>query len=139
MGSVSRLAGSGVFLDVGARRLRHRRALVLRTEPFGLGPTGFDRMAHRVARTYWRATILRTPMANAGIVYDKYAVIQTLQKRGFSHEQAEGIAEVLTRSDVSQLATKLDLEKALHRQTWGLVGVIFAQAAFVITVLQMLG
>jgi len=78
-------------------------------------------------------------MANAGIVYDKYAVIQTLQKRGFSHEQAEGIAEVLTRSDVSQLATKLDLEKALHRQTWGLVGVIFAQAAFVITVLQLLG
>lgn len=44
------------------------------------------------------------------------------------------------------LATKLDLqvlktdfEKALHRQTWGLIGVIFAQAAFIIAVLQLLG
>ena len=66
-------------------------------------------------------------------VYDKHAVIQKLQKRGFSHDQAEGIAEVL-----SELATKLDLEKALHRQTWGLVGVIFAQGAFIIAVLQVL-
>ena len=77
-------------------------------------------------------------MANAGILYDKYAVIQKLQKRGFSHEQAEGIAEVLTGSDVSLLVTKLDLEQALHRQTWGLIGVIFAQAAFIIAVLQLL-
>jgi hypothetical protein len=77
-------------------------------------------------------------MANAGILYDKYAVIQKLQKRGFSHEQGEGIADVLTGSDVSQLATKLDLEQALHRQTWGLIGVIFAQAAFIIAVLQLL-
>ena len=76
-------------------------------------------------------------MATA-IVYDKHAVIQKLQKRGFSHDQAEGIAEVLAESDVSQLATKLDLEKALHRQTWGLVGVIFAQGAFIIAVLQVL-
>ena len=35
--------------------------------------------------------------------------------------------------------TKLDLEQALHRQTWGLIGVIFAQAAFVIAVLELLG
>ena len=78
-------------------------------------------------------------MANAGILYDKYTVIQKLQKRGFSHDQAEGIAEVLTNSDTSQLATKLDLEQALHRQTWGLIGVMFAQAAFIIAVLQYLG
>ena len=77
-------------------------------------------------------------MATTAIVYDKHAVIQKLQKRGFSHDQAEGIAEVLAESDVSQLATKLDLEKALHRQTWGLVGVIFAQGAFIIAVLQVL-
>ena len=84
-------------------------------------------------------------MATAGIVYDKYSVIQRLQKRGFTHDQAEGIAEVLADPDASMLATKLDLqvlktdfEKALHRQTWGLVGVIFAQAAFVIAVLQLL-
>ena len=77
-------------------------------------------------------------MATAGIVYDRYSVIQKLQKRGFTHDQAEAIAEVLTDSDVSQVATKVDLERALHRQTWGLVGVIFAQGAFVIAVLQLL-
>jgi hypothetical protein len=85
-------------------------------------------------------------MAHAGILYDKHAVIQKLQKRGFSHEQAEGIAEVLADPDASSIATKLDLqilktdvEKALHRQTWGLIGVMFAQSAFLIAVLQYLG
>ena len=77
-------------------------------------------------------------MATAGIVYDRYSVIEKLQKRGFTHDQAEAIAEVLTDFDVSQLVTKVDLERALHRQTWGLVGVIFAQGAFVIAVLQLL-
>jgi hypothetical protein len=33
---------------------------------------------------------------------------------------------------------KFDVEKALHRQTWGLVGVIFAQGAFIVAVLQLL-
>jgi hypothetical protein len=82
---------------------------------------------------------------NATSLYDKYAVIQKLQKRGFTHHQAEGIAEVLADPDASALATKLDLqvlktdfEKALHRQTWGLVGVMFAQAAFIIAILQYL-
>jgi hypothetical protein len=85
-------------------------------------------------------------MAHAGILYDKHAVIQKPQKRGFSHEQAEGIAEVLADPDASSIATKLDLqilktdvEKALHRQTWGLIGVMFAQSAFLIAVLQYLG
>jgi hypothetical protein len=84
-------------------------------------------------------------MANAAIVYDKYSVIQKLQKRGFSRDQAEGIAEVLADPDTSALATKLDLqvlktdfEKALHRQTWGLIGVIFAQGALVVALLQYL-
>jgi hypothetical protein len=47
--------------------------------------------------------------------------------------------------DASALATKLDLqvlkadfEKALHRQTWGFIGVIFAQGAFIVAVLQYL-
>jgi hypothetical protein len=84
-------------------------------------------------------------MANATSLFDKYAVIQKLQKRGFTHEQAEGIADVLANPEASALATKLDLqvlktdfEKALHRQTWGLIGVIFAQAAFVIAILHYL-
>jgi hypothetical protein len=84
-------------------------------------------------------------MANAAVYYDKHAIIQNLQKRGFSHDQAEGIAEVLADPDASALTTKLDLqvlktdfEKALHRQTWGLIGVMFAQGAFIVAVLQLL-
>jgi hypothetical protein len=53
---------------------------------------------------------------------------------------------VLAEPDAAMLATKLDLqvlktdfEKALHCQTWGLIGAIFAQAAFIIAVLQLLG
>ena len=33
---------------------------------------------------------------------------------------------------------KVDFEKALHRHTWGLVGVVFAQGAFIIAVLHFL-
>ncbi len=44
--------------------------------------------------------------------------------------------QLATRLDL--LVTKTDFEKALHRQTWGLIGVIFAQAAFIIAVLQFL-
>ena len=84
-------------------------------------------------------------MATGSLIFDKYAVIQKLQKCGFTHDQAEGIAEVLAEPDASALATKLDLqvlktdfEKALHRQTWGLVGVIIAQGALVVTLLEYL-
>jgi hypothetical protein len=64
---------------------------------------------------------------------------------GLSAAQAEGIAEVLADPEASALATKLDLqvlktdfEKALHRQTWGLIGVMFAQGAFIVAVPQLL-
>ena len=67
------------------------------------------------------------------------------QQRGFSAQQAEGITEAIKEIDAAGLATKadvqqlkVDFEKALHRQTWGLVGVIFAQGAFIIAVLQIL-
>ncbi len=77
-------------------------------------------------------------MVNTAIIYDKHGVIQRQQKRGFSHDQTEGIAEVLSDTDLSQLVTKFDLERALHRQTWGLIGVMFAQCAFIIAALQLL-
>ena len=44
--------------------------------------------------------------------------------------------QLATRLDL--LVLKTELEQALHRQTWGLIGVIFAQAAFIIAVLQLL-
>ena len=82
-------------------------------------------------------------MANASLAYDKYTVIRKLQKGGFSPAQAETIADVLTNVDASALATKLDLqvlktdfEKALHRQTWGLMGVMLAQGAFIVALIQ---
>ncbi len=34
---------------------------------------------------------------------------------------------------------KLEFERALHRQTWGLIGVMLAQSAFTIAILQYLG
>jgi hypothetical protein len=80
------------------------------------------------------------------LVIDTNGIVKKLEQRGFSRSQAEGITEALKELDTSSLSTKadlkdlrLDLEKALHRQTWGLVGVIFAQRACVIAVLQLLG
>jgi hypothetical protein len=81
-------------------------------------------------------------MAHAATMYDKYAVVQKLQKRGFTHEQAEGIAEVLTNSDVSQLVTKSDLEIALANQTISLIkwmtGMLLAQGALVVALIELL-
>jgi len=81
----------------------------------------------------------------AFIIRDTHKLIAKLQQRGFSAQQAEGITEALKELDATGLATKadvqqlkIDFEKVLHRQTWGLVGVIFAQAAFIITLLQLL-
>jgi hypothetical protein len=83
------------------------------------------------------------------LVVDTNGIVKKLEQRGFSRTQAEGVTEVLKELDTSNLVTKADLtnglqslkvdfEKALHRQTWGLVGVIFAQSAFIIAVQQLL-
>jgi hypothetical protein len=72
------------------------------------------------------------------LVIDTNGIVKKLEQRGFSRAQAEGITEALKELDTASLVTKLDLEQALHRQTWGLVGVIFAQGAFIIAVLQIL-
>ena len=81
----------------------------------------------------------------ATIAIDTYKVIKRLQERGFSKDQAEALVSVAQEVDISTMATKadlkdlrLDFDKALHKQTWGLVGVIFAQGAFVVAILQML-
>jgi hypothetical protein len=82
-------------------------------------------------------------------IFDTYKAVSLLRERGLSKEAAEGITEPLKDVTENTLVTKADLndavqtlkadfEKALHRQTWGLVGVIFAQGAFIITVLQVL-
>jgi hypothetical protein len=73
-------------------------------------------------------------MANAGILYDKYTVIQKLQKRGFSHEQAEVVGEVLTEADLSSLATKSDLKDLKLDMIKWMVGTQLAYAAIIIAV-----
>ncbi len=72
-----------------------------------------------------------------------------LEERGLSKSAAEGITELLknvtetnlvTKTDLSQAVQdlKVEFERALHRQTWGLVGVIFAQGALVVALMQYL-
>jgi hypothetical protein len=77
-------------------------------------------------------------MANAGVLYDKYTFIQKLQKRGFSHEQAEGIAEILSEGDASQVANKADLtalEARLYKFTFTAMA---AQTALIVGLIQPL-
>ncbi len=82
-------------------------------------------------------------------IFDTHKAVSMLEKRGLSKAVAEGITDLLKDVTESNLVTKNDLagavqdlkvefERALHRQTWGLVGVMFAQAAFVIAILQYL-
>ncbi len=82
-------------------------------------------------------------------IFDTYKAVSMLEKRGLSKSAAEGITELLKDVTETNLVTKNDLaravqdltvqfERSLHRQTWGLIGVMFAQAAFIIAVLQYL-
>ena len=79
-------------------------------------------------------------MENASILYDKYTVIQKLQKRGFSHEQAEVVGEVLAEADLSSLATKADLKIVLAEQTITMIkwmtGILLAQGALIVALIQ---
>jgi len=71
---------------------------------------------------------------------DTYKTVQKLQAKGFSVEQAEGIIDTLTDSD---LVTKSELQLALKIQTaelktWVAV-MLIAQAALVVTLQNLLG
>ena len=83
------------------------------------------------------------------LVLDTNNLIKNLEQHGFSRAQVEAITDALNELHASSLITKSHLsdavhvlqvafEKALHRQTRGLVGVIFAQGAFIIAVLHFL-
>jgi hypothetical protein len=83
-------------------------------------------------------------------IFDTYKAVSMLEKRGLSKSAAEGITELLkdvtetnlvTKNDLSNAVEdiKLEFERALHRQTWGLIGVMLAQSAFTIAILQYLG
>lgn len=52
-------------------------------------------------------------MTNNTIVTDKFTFVQKLETRGFSREQAEGIAEAVNDVALAQLVTKGRLRDAL--------------------------
>jgi hypothetical protein len=81
-------------------------------------------------------------MTNATLIIDKYTVVQKLEKRGFSHAQAEGIAEALSAADLSEVATKSDLKDFELRLYKYFGGILIAHglgtAAFTVALLQLL-
>ena len=81
-------------------------------------------------------------MANATLIIDKFTLVQKLEKRGFSHAQAEGIAEALSAVDLSEVATKSDfkdLELRLYKYFGGiLIAHGLGTAALTVALLQLL-
>ena len=79
-------------------------------------------------------------MTNATLIIDKYTVVQKLEKRGFSHAQAEGIAEALSAVDLSEVATKSalkDFELRLYKYLI-LIAHGLGTAALTVALLQLL-
>ena len=62
-------------------------------------------------------------------------MVGKLQQRGFSAQQAEGIAEALRELDVSALATKSDLQELKVDLIKRMVGTHLAYGAIIIGVL----
>ena len=47
------------------------------------------------------------------LAFDTYRAIQTLQARGYTKDQAEGMVEVIRQIDIDDLATKGDIKDVL--------------------------
>jgi hypothetical protein len=70
----------------------------------------------------------------SSIALDTYKTIQKLQGKGFSLEQAEGVIEALTESElvtrsdlVAEMASlRIDVYRAMMLQTGAIVGVLVA-------------
>lgn len=71
------------------------------------------------------------------IVADTHKLIQTLQDKGYTKEQAEGFAHVLRDLDLSDLATKADLSRLENNIIKWLIGVLIAQTAVIVAVLAL--
>lgn len=76
------------------------------------------------------------------IVKDTHKLIGGLQKKGFTRLQAEGIAAALSDMDGSKVVGKSQLERALHKQTRNVFGIIVtvaaAQTALTVTLIELL-
>ena len=69
------------------------------------------------------------------LTLDTYKTIQKLQARGFTLEQAEGVVEALTESE---LVTKSDLKVAVSELKVWVVVMLLAQAALIVTLQNLL-
>lgn len=73
---------------------------------------------------------------------DTNGIVKKLEAKGFSRSQAEGITEALKELDTANLVTKADLELALARQTvqllTGMTGMLLAQGALVVALIEFL-
>jgi hypothetical protein len=72
------------------------------------------------------------------LVIDTNGIIKKLEARGFSRTQAEGITEALKELDVSTLATKSDLKDLELRLVKWIAGMLLAQGALIVALIQYL-
>lgn len=69
------------------------------------------------------------------VIRDTHKLIATLQQRGFSAQQAEGIADAIKEIDASTLTTKADLQDVKLDLIKWMVGTQLAYGAIIIAVL----
>jgi hypothetical protein len=76
------------------------------------------------------------------VIRDTHKLIASLQKRGFTAQQAEGITEAIKEIDASALATKADLRELKIDLIKWLSGILIAHglgtAALTVALLQLL-
>lgn len=80
----------------------------------------------------WRYIL---PYMDALVIRDTHKLVGKLQQRGFSAQQAEGIAEALRDLDGSALASKVDLHHLKVDLIKWMVGTHLAYTAIIIGVL----
>lgn len=77
-------------------------------------------------------------MTTLSLKIDTYQVVQTLRKKGFTQEQAEGIIEVAREADLDSIVTREYLDTKLvsleQRLTIRLGGMIMALGAILIAI-----
>ena len=70
------------------------------------------------------------------LVIDTNGIVKKLEQRGFSRAQAEGITEALRELDTSALATKSDLQALKIDLIKWMSGMLLAQGAFIVALIQ---
>ena len=69
------------------------------------------------------------------LAIDTYKTVNNLIDKGFTREQAEGVIEALTESE---LVTKSDLKLAMAANRAWMAGMLLAQAALVVALQNLL-